>query len=418
MRRVVSLVALALALALPLVSLPAGAQESQPEAAGKLENIRVQVDAAEGQISSLQKEFNALVAQRNAVTESLRRLKRDDQVLEEKLVQVEEQRQRLEQEVAAAEAKVALERERNAKRIRALYTEVALASPPTSRTAGSRGQLERLSVYSRAVRESDQRRFDALRRAALELIAARESLEAAKRDAQGLREEIAVMRRDAEAKQGELKRIAQDLQSRKEAAQRSLALLKKEASELEKVVAALAMQAEEEPKDDEAESERDDVKPSSSEEAPDKEPPGEAVALDSRGLFGARSSLSAPVKGRVVQHFGKVKLASFKDVLFSKGVEFSAAENDEVHAVLAGVVAFSGTLPGYDTVVILDHGSRSYSLYGRLGSSLVQKGDRVAKDHAVGTTSKADKRGRNFYFEVRRGGTPVDPESVLPRMTR
>ena len=120
-----------------------------------------------------------------------------------------------------------------------------------------------------------------------------------------------------------------------------------------------------------------------------------APELDPRGLFSARGSLSAPVKGKVVQHFGKVKLASFKDVLFSKGVEFSTPENDEVHAVLAGLVAFSGTLPGYDTVVILDHGARSYSLYGRLGTSVVKKGETVCIIEAMKILNEieADKSG-------------------------
>jgi septal ring factor EnvC (AmiA/AmiB activator) len=120
----------------------------------------------------------------------------------------------------------------------------------------------------------------------------------------------------------------------------------------------------------------------------------------------------------VVQHFGKVKLASFKDVLFSKGIEFSATESEKVHAVMGGTVAFAGNLPGYDTVVIIDHGARSYSLYGRLGQSLVKKDQVVDQDEVVGTASVADKQGRNFYFEVRRAGKPVDPESVLPRVSR
>lgn len=414
MRRALSLAATI------LISLSSAAQESQAQedpakASAKLDDIRVQVVAAEASLASLQKEFNELVAQRTQVTESLRRLKRDDQLLEEKLLQVEEERRRLAEDVSAAEVKVAAERERNAKRIRALYTEVALACPLMAIGASGQGQLERVAVYSRSVRESDQRRFEGLRRAAQELIAARESLEASIRQAQGLREEITIMRQDAERKQKELQKIAKELQARKESAQRSLALLKREAQELEAVIAAIAMGSEREEKEDEED--RGEDTGSQEDEAAEQQRQG-APELDPRGLFSARGSLSAPVKGKVVQHFGKVKLASFKDVLFSKGVEFSTPENDEVHAVLAGLVAFSGTLPGYDTVVILDHGARSYSLYGRLGTSVVKKGETVGRDHVIGTTSAADKRGRNFYFEVRRGGTPVDPESILPRISR
>jgi septal ring factor EnvC (AmiA/AmiB activator) len=72
-------------------------------------------------------------------------------------------------------------------------------------------------------------------------------------------------------------------------------------------------------------------------------------------------------------------------------------------------------MPGYDTVVIIDHGERSYSLYGRLGKSHVKQGDLVQRRDVIGVTSAADSKGRNFYFETRKNGAPVDPGSVLSR---
>jgi septal ring factor EnvC (AmiA/AmiB activator) len=75
-------------------------------------------------------------------------------------------------------------------------------------------------------------------------------------------------------------------------------------------------------------------------------------------------------------------------------------------------------MPAYETVVVLDHGARSYSLYGRLGSATVKKGDAIESNGVVGSTSELDKKGRNFYFEVRKNGAPVDPESVLKQVTR
>jgi septal ring factor EnvC (AmiA/AmiB activator) len=75
-------------------------------------------------------------------------------------------------------------------------------------------------------------------------------------------------------------------------------------------------------------------------------------------------------------------------------------------------------MPAYETVVVVDHGARSYSLYGRLGSAVVKKGDVVERDAVLGTTAELDKKGRNFYFEVRRNGSPVDPETVLKRVSR
>ena len=392
---------------------PAVAEVDAKTAAGKLERIRLDVAKTENEIDAIQKDFNALIARRKEVAETLKRLKRDDQVLERKLIEVDEQRKGLVMKVDEAEKKVLAVREENSKRLRALYIQRAVLDGPTVYTRADRGEVERIAVYSRAIRESDEKRFTTLRSAAEELIAARSALDASIADAQRLRDEIKLMRTDAEKKQRELAVLAGEIQKKKDSAQRSLALLKKEAFDLEQFIAALTQGAKEQEKEREETTEevrQPDVKEERAEQG--------SPQLDPRGLFGARASLVAPVKGEVVQHFGKVKLASFKDVLFSKGVEFSAKENDEVHAVLAGTVAYAGELPGYDTVVIIDHGARSYSLYGRLGKCLVKKDEVVAKDYVIGTTSTADKRGRNFYFEVRNSGKPVDPESVLPRISR
>jgi lipoprotein NlpD len=119
-----------------------------------------------------------------------------------------------------------------------------------------------------------------------------------------------------------------------------------------------------------------------------------------------------------VQKFGKVKVTDFADMIFSKGLEFATTVGTEVFVVLAGKVAYVGNLPGYETVVVVDHGSRSYSLYGRLGKSLVKAGELLGQDQAVGVTGEPDLKGRNFYFEVRKSGNPVDPEQILKRVTR
>jgi septal ring factor EnvC (AmiA/AmiB activator) len=101
-----------------------------------------------------------------------------------------------------------------------------------------------------------------------------------------------------------------------------------------------------------------------------------------------------------VQRFGKAKVTDFADMIFSKGLEFKTAAASQVSAILGGRIAFAGSMPGYDSVVIIDHGKRSYSLYGRLGKIFVAKGD---------------AKGRNFYFETRKNGDPIDPMTVLGR---
>ena len=392
-------------------TLCAEAQQELDTASANLEKIRVAVDASELEIERIQGEFASLLARRKEITDTIKRLKLDDQLLETKLQQVEQEHKVLLVRVQEAEERVAETQEKNNKRLRFMYIQRVLSSAPLELRIAKQGQLERVSAYARSVRHSDQERFMGLQRVAKELLLARKALDLSIFEARRLRDEIQVRRRDAELKQKELKLIAKEIVSRREQAQRSLKLLKREANELERVVISMTSES-----PDEASTDSDSQQ---GEEGPKEliQPEG-SVIINPRGLFGASGGLVAPVKGQVMQRFGKVQLASFKDVLFSKGVEFSTKEGGDVHAVLGGKIAYAGNLPGYDTVVIIDHGVRSYSLYGRLGSSLVNKGDIVTKDHVVGVTAAPDKRGRNFYFEVRKNGAPVDPEAVLPQLSR
>jgi septal ring factor EnvC (AmiA/AmiB activator) len=48
-----------------------------------------------------------------------------------------------------------------------------------------------------------------------------------------------------------------------------------------------------------------------------------------------------------------------------------------VRSVHDGTVAFADQFAGYGNLVIVDHGSRSYSLYGYLGSLAVARGEHV-----------------------------------------
>ena len=389
----------------------AEAQQELDTASANLEKIRVAVDASELEIERIQGEFASLLARRKEITDTIKRLKLDDQLLETKLQQVEQEHKVLLVRVQEAEERVAETQEKNNKRLRFMYIQRVLSSAPLELRIAKQGQLERVSAYARSVRHSDQERFMGLQRVAKELLLARKALDLSIFEARRLRDEIQVRRRDAELKQKELKLIAKEIVSRREQAQLSLKLLKREANELERVVISMTSES-----PDEASTDSDSQQ--GGEGTKELIQPEGSIIINPRGLFGASGGLAAPVKGQVMQRFGKVQLASFKDVLFSKGVEFSTKEGGDVHAVLGGKIAYAGNLPGYDTVVIIDHGVRSYSLYGRLGSSLVNKGDIVTKDHVVGVTAAPDKRGRNFYFEVRKNGAPVDPEAVLPQLTR
>jgi septal ring factor EnvC (AmiA/AmiB activator) len=89
-----------------------------------------------------------------------------------------------------------------------------------------------------------------------------------------------------------------------------------------------------------------------------------------------------------------------------------------VAAVHDGVVAFADLFSGFGNLVIIDHGSQNYTLYGNLLNISVSKGAHVEQGRVVGTvgtptTSPSAVPG--LYFELRVDGQPVDPLQWLKK---
>ncbi|HEX9368468.1 MAG TPA: peptidoglycan DD-metalloendopeptidase family protein, partial [Vicinamibacterales bacterium] len=97
------------------------------------------------------------------------------------------------------------------------------------------------------------------------------------------------------------------------------------------------------------------------------------------------------------------------------GIELSLPEGHPVHAVHEGTVVFADLFSGYGTLVIVDHGDKTYSLYGHLGSALVHKGDRVDAATTLGVAGRNPSGNPSLYFELRVDGKVVDPVQWLKR---
>jgi len=99
----------------------------------------------------------------------------------------------------------------------------------------------------------------------------------------------------------------------------------------------------------------------------------------------------------------------------SKGIEIAAPEGAAASAVHDGTVAFAGPFSGFGTMVIVDHGSQTFSLYGDLLDVAVKKGDRVDRGHRLGTVGPTPSGAAGLYFELRVDGRPVDPLQWLKK---
>jgi septal ring factor EnvC (AmiA/AmiB activator) len=123
-----------------------------------------------------------------------------------------------------------------------------------------------------------------------------------------------------------------------------------------------------------------------------------------------RGELDWPVEGGIVRRpFGNTGGSVLN------GVEIASAQGAHATAIHDGTVAFAGTFSGFGNLVILDHGSQTFSLYGDLLEIAVKKGARVDRGQAVGTVGPTRSAAAGLYFELRVDGRPVDPLQWLKK---
>ena len=119
-----------------------------------------------------------------------------------------------------------------------------------------------------------------------------------------------------------------------------------------------------------------------------------------------------PVDGKVVKRFGPGASGERND-----GIKIAVPMSTPIHAAADGVVAYVGDgIAALGGLVIIKHGGGWTSVYGHASKLLVQRGQSVKRGQTValsGDTGFADRP--ELHFELRKGRTPVDPTSQLPR---
>ncbi|WP_299260922.1 peptidoglycan DD-metalloendopeptidase family protein [uncultured Kushneria sp.] len=120
----------------------------------------------------------------------------------------------------------------------------------------------------------------------------------------------------------------------------------------------------------------------------------------------ARSS-RWPVNGSVVSGYGS------GDGLNRNGVLISAPAGTPIYAASKGQVVFADWMRGFGYLVIIDHGG-ILSLYAHQQRLAVSAGDRVERGATLGYVGDTGGLSRPaLYFEVRRGGKTINPQSWL-----
>lgn len=124
-----------------------------------------------------------------------------------------------------------------------------------------------------------------------------------------------------------------------------------------------------------------------------------APTISSR--FGARHD---PITGRRAEHHG---------------VDVAAPEGRGVRAAFDGTITrVDHDAGGYGRLVVVDHGNGVESRYAHLSATDMKVGQRVSRGETVGAVGSTGRStGPHLHFELRRGGTAIDPTKVVDPRT-
>ena len=100
---------------------------------------------------------------------------------------------------------------------------------------------------------------------------------------------------------------------------------------------------------------------------------------------------------------------------YHPGVDFGAAYGSPVNAAGAGkVVTASQYGSGFGMHIFIDHGNGYVTAYAHLSGMKVNVGQKVSKGQLIGAVGCSGFcTGSHLHFEVRRGGSKINPLSVL-----
>jgi murein DD-endopeptidase MepM/ murein hydrolase activator NlpD len=116
-----------------------------------------------------------------------------------------------------------------------------------------------------------------------------------------------------------------------------------------------------------------------------------------------------PVSGPITGVFGENRGSHMH-----AGVDISASSGTPIRAAAGGTVVLAGWSGGYGNLTCIQHGGGVATCYAHQSSFAVGSGRRVSPGQVIGYVgSTGNSTGPHLHFEVRVGGSPVNPMSYL-----
>ncbi len=121
-----------------------------------------------------------------------------------------------------------------------------------------------------------------------------------------------------------------------------------------------------------------------------------------------KGKIPSPIHAEILSGFGRSYNKKTSLFTFQKGLVFKSSENQEIKSVAEGIVAYSGPLKNYGSIVIIEHPGQYFTLYGQMGIVNVQSGADVKIGDVIGKSSTEP-----FYFEIRNKNIAINPTHWL-----
>lgn len=137
------------------------------------------------------------------------------------------------------------------------------------------------------------------------------------------------------------------------------------------------------------------------------------VVIPSESKRTAIGRLIWPTNNRSIsKYYGESKNPETNTVFDNPGIDISASVGSPVIASATGVVSLIHWLPGYGTLIIINHGAGVRTVYANLSTVNVKKDQSVKQGAVIGKTGKTVD-GASLHFELWQGSSRLNPLGYL-----
>lgn len=115
---------------------------------------------------------------------------------------------------------------------------------------------------------------------------------------------------------------------------------------------------------------------------------------------------------KILRGFGQYKNSVTNTVMDNPGLDIACQAGSSAMCAATGIVSLVHWLPGYNSMVIVDHGNSYRTVYANLASISVKKGQKIEAGGLIGRTTQSVD-GEFLHFEIWKGKQRMNPMAFL-----